>query len=231
MTIFDAIPLGERPQERLQSKGAQALSDAELLAVILRSGTRGHDVVTVAHSLLTGMGSLRGLLAANHGELCDYPGIGPVKALQLEAIIEMARRILSSGEAAPLMDNPERVFAWLNPLVNGEAVEKFWVLSLNRKNRLLRCQPVTSGTATASLVHPREVFREAIRNSASALICAHNHPSGDPAPSQADIRATRQLREAARVLQLDLLDHVILGMPEHDPRGSGFYSFAEAGLL
>ncbi|NBD38362.1 MAG: DNA repair protein RadC [Verrucomicrobia bacterium] len=231
MTILDAIPLGERPQERLQSKGAQALSDAELLAVILRSGTRGHDVVTVAQSLLMGMGSLRGLLAANHGELCDYPGIGPVKALQLEAIIEMARRILSSGEAAPLMDNPERVFAWLNPLVNGEAVEKFWVLSLNRKNRLLRCQPVTSGTATASLVHPREVFREAIRNSASALICAHNHPSGDPAPSQADIRATRQLRDAARVLQLDLLDHVILGMPEHDPRGSGFYSFAEAGLL
>jgi DNA repair protein RadC len=231
MTIFDAIPLGERPQERLQSKGAQALSDAELLAVVLRSGTRGHDVVTVAQSLLTGMGSLRGLLAADHGELCNYPGIGPVKALQLEAIIEMARRILSSGEAAPLMDNPERVFAWLNPLVNGEAVEKFWVLSLNRKNRLLRCQPVTSGTATASLVHPREVFREAIRNSASALICAHNHPSGDPAPSQADIRATRQLRDAARVLQLDLLDHVILGMPEHDPRGSGFYSFAEAGLL
>lgn len=229
--MFDAIPLGERPQERLQSKGAQALSDAELLAVVLRSGTRGHDVVTVAHALLTGMGSLRGLLAADHGELRRYPGIGPVKALQLEAIIEMARRILSSGEAAPLMDNPERVFAWLNPLVNGEAVEKFWVLSLNRKNRLLRCQPVTSGTATASLVHPREVFREAIRNSASALICAHNHPSGDPAPSQADIRATRQLREAARVLQLDLLDHVILGMPEHDPRGAGFYSFAEAGLL
>ena len=231
MSTFDAIPLGERPQERLRSKGAQALSDGELLAVILRSGTRGQDVMTVARSLLTGMGSLRGLLALKHGELCHYPGIGTVKALQLEAIIEIARRILSSGEAAPLMDNPERVFAWLNPLVNGEAVEKFWVLSLNRKNRLLRCHPVTSGTATASLVHPREVFREAIRNSASALICAHNHPSGDPAPSQADIRATRQLREAARVLQLDLLDHVILGTPEHDPLGSGFYSFAEAGLL
>lgn len=231
MPSLNSIPLGERPQERLQTKGPAALSDAELLAVVLRSGTRSCDVLSLAHEILQGIGSLRGLLRLSAGDLQIYPGIGGIKALQLQAMIEIARRILSSGETAPMMDNPERVFEWLQPLVEGETVEKFWVFSLNRKNRLLRCQAVTSGTATASLVHPREVFREAIRNSASALICAHNHPSGDPSPSQADIRATRQLREAARVIQLDLLDHVIVGQRQHDPAGQGYYSFAEAGLL
>lgn len=231
MSSFSSIPIGERPQERLQSKGPAALSDAELLAILLRSGTRGHDVMRVSHEVLQERGSLRGLLRLTAEDLQEHPGIGRVKALQLQATIEIARRILSTGEAAPLMDNPQRIYEWLRPMADGEPVEKFWVLSLNRKNRLLSCRPVTSGTATASLVHPREVFREAIRNSASALVCAHNHPSGDPSPSQADIRATRQLREAAKVIQLDLLDHVIVGQQEHDPAGSGYYSFAEAGLL
>ncbi|MEX0324611.1 MAG: DNA repair protein RadC [Puniceicoccaceae bacterium] len=231
MSSFRNIPLGERPQERLQSKGPKALSDAELLAVVLRNGTRGHDVMHLSNAILHGMGSLRGLLRMSVSDLEAYPGIGRIKALQLQAVIEIARRILSSGEAAPLMDSPSKIYQWLLPMADGEPVEKFWVLSLNRKNRLLRCEAVTSGTATASLVHPREVFREAIRNSASALVCAHNHPSGDPSPSQADIRATRQLREAAKVVQLDLLDHVIIGQAEHDPAGTGYYSFAESGLL
>ncbi|MEX0331900.1 MAG: DNA repair protein RadC [Puniceicoccaceae bacterium] len=231
MSTFRNIPLGERPQERLQSKGPTALSDAELLAVVLRNGTRGHDVMHLSNAILHSIGSLRGLLRMSASDLQAYPGVGEVKALQLQAVIEIARRILSSGEAAPLMDSPSKIYHWLLPMADGEPVEKFWVLSLNRKNRLLRCEAVTSGTATASLVHPREVFREAIRNSASALVCAHNHPSGDPSPSQADIRATRQLREAAKVVQLDLLDHVIIGQAEHDPAGTGYYSFAESGLL
>lgn len=231
MSTIHSMPLGERPQERLHLKGPSALSDAELLAVILRSGTRGCDVLSLSHEILRGIGSLRGLLRLSTSDLRAFHGIGGVKALQLQAMLEIARRVLSNGEAAPLLDSPDKVFNWLHPLADGETVEKFWVLSLNRKNRLLRCQPVTSGTATASLVHPREVFREAIRNSASALVCAHNHPSGDPSPSQADIRATRQLREAAKVIQLDLLDHVIIGQSAHDPAGNGYYSFAEAGLL
>jgi len=231
MVTFDTLPIGERPQERLQTKGPSALSDAELLAIVLRSGTRGLDVLSLSHEILRGIGSLRGLLRMAPEDLRKYPGIGEVKALQLQAMIEISRRILSNGEAAPLMDSPEKIYRWLKPIADGEPVEKFWVISLNRKNRLLRCTAVTSGTATASLVHPREVFREAIQNSASALVCAHNHPSGDPSPSQADIRATRQLREAAKVVQLDLLDHVVIGQPEHDPNGTGYYSFAEAGLL
>lgn len=231
MVTFDTLPIGERPQERLQTKGPSALSDAELLAIVLRSGTRGLDVLSLSHEILRGIGSLRGLLRMAPEDLRKYPGIGEVKALQLQAMIEISRRILSNGEAAPLMDSPEKIYRWLKPIADGEPVEKFWVISLNRKNRLLRCTAVTSGTATASLVHPREVFREAIQNSASALVCAHNHPSGDPSPSQADIRATRQLREAAKVVQLDLLDHVVIGQSEHDPNGTGYYSFAEAGLL
>src|SRR5690606_32026595 len=110
-------------------------------------------------------------------------------------------------------------------------VEKFWALCLNRKNRLLKVCEVTSGTASNSLVHPREVYREAIRSGASAVICAHNHPSGDPSPSGADIKVTRQLREAASVVGIDLLDHVILGQPTADPRHLGYYSFQESGLL
>ena len=130
------------------------------------------------------------------------------------------------------LDAPDKVAAYIaDGLAEHPNVEGFWVIALNRKNRpLARCR-TTLGTATASLVHPREVFRPVILAGASACIVAHNHPGGDPSPSQADIRATRQLREAARVLQLDLLDHVIVGDPDDDPRGVGWYSFADAGLL
>jgi len=116
-------------------------------------------------------------------------------------------------------------------LAAGLAVEKFWVLCLNRKNRLLKRVEITSGTATSSLAHPREVFREAIRQGATSVVCAHNHPSGDPAPSAADVQVTRQIRDAARAVDIELLDHVILGLPGADPRGLGYYSFREAGVL
>ncbi len=113
----------------------------------------------------------------------------------------------------------------------GLLVEKFWVLCLNRKNRLIKQVEITSGTANSSLVHPREVFREAIRHGASAVICAHNHPSGDPAPSAPDIQVTRQLREAAVTVDITLVDHVILGLPAADPSGLGYYSFRTGGMI
>lgn len=225
------LTVKDRPQERLIAKGPGALSDAELLAIILRKGTAQCDVLSLSHRIIQAAGSLRGLLNMNASDFCAFSGIGSVKAHQLLAQMEIARRILQPSDSAPLLDDPQKVFEWLFPIAEGLAVEKFWVISLNRKNRLLHCKAVTSGTATASLVHPREVFREAIRNSATALVCAHNHPSGDPGPSQADIKVTRVLREAANVLQIDLLDHVIIGSRQVDPRKTGFYSFAEAGLL
>jgi DNA repair protein RadC len=128
-------------------------------------------------------------------------------------------------------DKPAIVFDHFAAQLAGLAVEKFWVLCLNRKNRLLKQVEITSGTATSSLAHPREVFREAIRHAATAVICVHNHPSGDPAPSAADVQITRQLREAARAVDIDLIDHVILGRPEADPRGLGYHSFRQAGML
>jgi len=227
-----ATALGERPQERMERHGAAALSDTELLAMLLRSGTRGMDVITLAARLISEGGSLAGLIGWREEDFRRFKGIGRIKALQLVAMMELARRVRSQplGDT-PLLNRPDLIREFLQPTAQGLAVEKFWVLSLNRKNRLIRCTEVSSGTATAALAHPREVFREAMGAAASAVVCAHNHPSGDPAPSAADVQITRQLREAARTVDIQLLDHVILGRPEADPAGRGYYSFREAGVL
>jgi len=216
----------------MEAHGPGALSDTELLAMLLRSGTKGHDVINLSSRLIADAGSLSDLLSWSADDFERVPGIGRVKALQLLTVMEVARRILAQRpDGAPVFDRPELVFDHLLPIAAGLGVEKFWVLCLNRKNRLMRRHEATSGTATSSLIHPREVFREAIRVGASAVICAHNHPSGDPAPSSADIQVTRQLREASKTVDIDLLDHVVIGRRESDPAGLGFYSFREAGLL
>lgn len=232
LRLRDLAP-GERPQERLEKFGPAALSDLELVAMILRSGTRNRDVLSLAADILKKAGSLHGLLSWTADDLRAIRGIGPVKALQVITVIELTRRILRAAplDQEPLLDEPEQVYQYFRPRISGLAVEKFFVCSLNRKNRLLRETEVTSGTATSSLVHPREVFREAIRCNATAVVAVHNHPSGDPAPSTADIQVTRQLREAARVIGIDLLDHLVLGHPDRDPRAQGYFSFREAGLL
>jgi len=226
------LAVGDRPQERMAKLGPAALSDAELLALLLRSGSRGHNVLAVAQRLIAEAGSLPGLVRWTDADFRRIKGLGTVKAFQLVAVMEVSRRVLAdSRETRPVLNKPELVCAHLQPLVTGLTVEKFWVLCLNRKNRLLRQVEITSGTATSSLAHPREVFREAIRHSATAVICAHNHPSGDPAPSAADVHVTRQLREAAKAVDIDLLDHVVVGRPSADPTGLGYYSFRQAGVL
>jgi DNA repair protein RadC len=223
---------GERPQERMEKFGAAALSDTELLAMLLRNGTRGQDVLTLAARLVTAAGSLAALVAWQPREFQRLKGIGRIKALQLTTVMEIARRVVShqSGES-PLLNRADLVFAHVQSMVTGLEVEKFWVLCLNRKNRLQKCVEVSSGTATAALAHPREVFRAAIRESAAAVICLHNHPSGDPAPSAADLHVTRQLREAAKAVDINLLDHVIVGRLGADPAGRGYFSFRDAGLM
>lgn len=233
----ESVPLrsfaaGERPQERLEKKGPAALSDAELLANLLRTGRPKLNIVLVCQELLNKAGGLSGLLRYDRTEFSRQYGIGPIKSLQLVAFMELARRlIVQSPNVKPLMDSPEKVYHWLQPQMQHLDVENFRVLCLNRKNRLIQDLVITSGTATASLVHPREVFRGAIRHGATAIIAAHNHPSGDPAPSAADIAITRQLQKAAKVIQIDLLDHIIIGNNAHDPAGKGYYSFGEGGLL
>ncbi len=226
------LAVNDRPQERLEKLGAGALSDTELLAMLLRSGSRGLNVLTVAQRLIAEAGSLPALVEWTDADFRRLKGIGRVKALQLVAVLEIARRVLAgAGSAEPMLSRPELVAGHFQAVVTGLVVEKFWVLCLNRKNRLLRRVEITSGTATSSLAHPREVFREAIRHGATAVICVHNHPSGDPSPSSADLQVTRQLRDAARAVDIELLDHVIIGRPAADPRGVGFYSFREAGVL
>lgn len=227
-----ATAVGERPQERLEKFGAGALSDTELLAMLLRSGTRGQDVLTLASRLIAEAGSLAGLIAWRAEDFQKLKGIGRVKALQLLTVMEVARRVLGqqAGES-PLLNRAELVAAHCQPLVAGLAVEKFWVLCLNRKNRLVKHVEITSGIATASLAHPREVFRAAIQAAASAVVCVHNHPSGDPAPSAADVQVTRQLREASKAVDIMLLDHVIVGRAGADPLGRGYFSFRDSGML
>ncbi len=224
---------GERPQERLERLGPDALSDAELLAMLLRSGSRDLDVLSLAHAVIQEVGSLSNLIAWKEADFRKMKGIGKVKSLQMVAVLELARRVLDQNQRREpmVLNEPERVYTHFIPVASGLEVEKFWVLCLNRKNMLIKRVEVTSGTASSSLVHPREVFREAIRVGALAIIAVHNHPSGDPGPSSADIQVTRQLREASKAVSIDLLDHVIIGDKRLDPRGLGYYSFQENGLL
>ena len=221
----------ERPQERLERQGAKALSDTELLAMIIRSGGKSHDVMGICRSLIHEGRSLSGLMRWSLSDFQKIPGIGKVKALQLMTVMEISSRILiQKADESPVIDSADKVYEHMQPRCSSLDVEKFWVLCLNRKHHLLKLIEVTSGTASASLVHPREVFREAIRLGSSSVIVSHNHPSGDPYPSSADIKVTRQLVEASRILDIHLLDHIIIGKPTQS-NSSGFYSFNEAGLI
>lgn len=212
--------------------GPAGLSDAELLALLLRTGTRGHDVLSLAEGLLAEAGSLASLAGWGAADLRRHKGMGRIKAMELSVAMELARRIaLSRLGDRPQLSSGRLVAEFLGAAALGLEVEKLWVLCLNRKLRLIRCVEVTSGTATSALAHPREVFRTAIREAAASIVCAHNHPSGDPSPSAADVDITRLLREASKVVEIDLRDHVIVGKPAADPCGRGYYSFRESGLI
>lgn len=226
------IACGEQPQQRFETYGAGALSDTELIALLLHSGIQGHSVLQLASRLIAEAGSIAGLASWQPVDFQKLKGIGRAKARQLAALLEVGRRIMKQPcEEVPVLNKPELILSYLTPIARGLAVEKFWVICLNRKNRLIKLVEATSGTATSTLAHPREVFRIAIQQGATAIVCAHNHPSGDPGPSAADAQVTRQLREAAKAVDIELLDHVVIGEPSADPQGRGYYSFREVGLL
>jgi DNA repair protein RadC len=216
------------PRARLRRLGPRALLDAELIALLL--GPAPSD--GVAAELLRRAGDLAALASWEMPDFARVPGLGPAKAAELVATLEVARRMRERAhDPGERLDAPAKVWARVEPLAAGLAVEKCWVLCLNRRNRLLGLHEISSGTATSSLLHPREVFRQALRHAASAVIVAHNHPSGDPAPSHADRAVTRQLAEAGRVVGVELLDHIVVGRPESDPAAKGWFSFGEAGLI
>jgi DNA repair protein RadC len=226
MAISD-WPKGERPRERLLSAGAAALSDAELLAIFLRTGVKGKSAVDLARDLLGRFdGSLARLAVASPRELAALPGLGPAKAAQLAATLELARRALAETMAArDVLASPGAVRDWLRLRLAALPHETFWALWLDAQNRLLAAEELFRGSLTQTSVYPREVVKRALACNAAAVILAHNHPSGVAEPSHADEALTRALREALALVDVRLLDHFVVA------GAAAPLSFAERGLL
>ena len=218
-------PASERPRERLVARGPDALTHAELIAILLRTGLQGVNVVQVGQNLLAKFGSLNALALAPVDELKKIPGIGRDKAATLVAAFALARRMEQERrEESPVLDNPVTVVSFLRETNRLKTVEAFQVLLLNTRKKLIRVEEISEGTLDTILVHPRDVFRAAITANAAAIILIHNHPSGDPTPSEADIKVTRDLIRAGQLLKLDVLDHIVVGNPTHASlRELGFF--------
>ena len=224
------LPAAERPRERLLNQGANALKTSELLAILLRTGTSERPVLDLAEFLLSHFGSLEALSRAPVGELAKIKGIGKAKAIGLKAAFALAARLARSEAEARSVDTPEDVSRLLGEEMRLLDYESVRVICLNTKHKVLAVEEVTRGTLNESLFHPREAFRPALTRQAHAVILVHNHPSGSTTPSEADIVVTRRMKEAGELLQIELLDHVILGAPgKGDERN--FFSFKNEGLL
>jgi len=210
-TLIKEMPEGERPRERLAVYGEKALSNAELIAITLRTGNARENVISLAMRLLRTFDGLAGLERASYNELCEVPGIGPAKAAELKAAIELGRRVLASGDdMRPEISNPE-IAANLLCAMGSESQEQLRVLLLDSKNRLLRSVLVHQGTVNSAQVRIAEVFSEAIKDKAPAIFVAHNHPSGDPAPSPEDARVTQAIVRAGKLLEVAVVDHLVIG--------------------
>lgn len=205
-------PEDERPRERLIKGGPETLSNQELLAIILRTGTKQESVLELSHRIIKNFEGLRLLKDASIEELTSLNGVGPAKAVQLIAAIELGRRVSRlQQEERYTVRSPEDGANYVMEDMRFLSQEHFVCLYLNTKNQVLHRQTVFVGSLNASIVHPREVFREAFRRSAASLICFHNHPSGDPTPSREDIEVTKRLAECGKMIGIDVLDHIIIG--------------------
>ena len=219
----------ERPRERLLSRGAEALKTSELLAILLRTGHSGASALQVGEQLLHVFGSLESLSRASVQELSKIKGIGPAKAVELRAAFTLGARLSRSAAETRSAETPQDIYRLLGEEMRLLDHESVRVILLNTKLKVLGIEEITRGTLNESLFHPREAFRPAIGRQAYGVVLVHNHPSGDPAPSVADRRITRQLQQAAELLQIRLMDHVIIGAPA-DGRAP-YFSFKENGLL
>lgn len=219
------LPQSERPRERMLQQGAQALSNSELLAILLRTGTVAESAVRLAERIIREAGSLRSLTDMRLEQLTAIKGVGPAKALQIQAGIELGRRLArSTVEERPVIRSPHDAADLLMEELRHLSKEHFVCLFLNTKNHVIGQETISVGSLNATVVHPREVFRSAIQRSSASIICAHNHPSGDPTPSKEDVELTSRLAEAGEIVGIELLDHLIIG----DRR---FISLKEKGLL
>jgi DNA repair protein RadC len=218
------LPAGDRPRERLTATGPQALSTAEVIALLLRTGGRGHGALQTAQTLLGKTGGLLGLRKASFADLCAVPFIGPSKAALLLAAVELGRRLaVIEAEQAPTISSPAAAAGLVQYEMSALEQEELRTILLDARNRLIRVHAVYRGSLTTSLIRTGEVFREAIKAAAAGMIVVHNHPSGDPTPSPEDLAVTRNLVEAGRLLDIPVLDHVVIG------RGR-FVSMREQGM-
>ncbi|CAH1201048.1 MULTISPECIES: RadC family protein [Paenibacillus] len=219
------IPHEERPRERMMEYGAGALSHAELLAILLRTGTRKESAVHMAQRILAETGGIRSLMDLTLEELTAMKGIGKAKAVQLKAGIELGHRIAKSKLAqSPSIRTPRDAADILVEQLRYLQKEHFVCLFLNSKNHIIAQETLSMGSLNASIVHPREVFRAAIKCSSASIVCAHNHPSGDPTPSPEDIQITKRLIEAGTIVGIDVLDHLVIG-------DGTYVSLKEKGLV
>ena len=225
MTIHD-LPIAERPRERLQSIGAEALSAQEILALILGRGISGESVMVTAQRLLSQFGGLKGIAGASLEELSSIRGIGIAKASQIKAAVELAKRIDGYSESVgktPLK-TPEDIVGLVQGRLKDKKKEYFLAILLDTRNQVIRVAEISVGSLDSSIVHPREVFKEAISASAASVIFVHNHPSGDTEASEDDIVLTKRLEQAGEIVGIDVLDHIIIG-------GKSYTSLKRQGLF
>ena len=225
-TLIRDMPGGERPRERLRDAGPGALSDAELLAILLRTGTKAESVVALASRLLSQSGGLERLARVSHAELCAFHGFGEAKAAQLLAALELGKRIAAStgGDAKPVIAASHDAARLVKPELEFEPQEQLRVLCLNARNQVIASRTVFIGSVDSVNVRPVEVFRQAVQTNAVGVVMAHNHPSGDPSPSDADVAITKEIAAAGETLNVKLMDHVIVA------RG-GYVSMKDRGVI
>ena len=206
------LPADERPRERLVKYGPEALSNAELLAIILRVGTQEYSAVGLAEHMLGRLDGLKGIAAASVEDLSRIKGLGTAKSAQIKAMVELGKRLAASvGGSRPIIRSPQDAVDLLMPELRDEPQEHFKGIFLNNKNEVLKIRTITIGNLNASIITPRELFREAISMNGASVIVAHNHPSGDPTPSKEDIDVSKRLDQAGKMIGIEVLDHVIIG--------------------